>query len=83
MRSSRVVKQEAVILWLGGWLSPRRKLLSCPERRPSFPNSHAPVPGDVCASRTRTRSNLCRLRYFDRRKRVSLYGLRGSGFPSP
>ena len=83
MRSSRVVKQEAVIRWLGGWLSPRRKLQSYPERRPSFPNTDALVLGDVCASRTRTRSNLCRLRYFDRRKRVSLYGLRGSGFPSP
>ena len=55
MRSSRVVKQEAVIRWLRGWLSPRRKRLSCPERRPSFPNTHAPVLGDVCASRTGVR----------------------------
>ena len=62
---------------------PFSRQLSVPERQPSVPKNHAPILGDVCASRTRTRSNLCRLRYFDRRTRVSLYGLRGSGFLSP
>ena len=55
MRGSRVLTQEAVIRWLGCWLSPRRKLLSCPERRPSLPNSPAPVLGDVCTIRTAVR----------------------------